>query len=96
MLSSPAGEYDIDAEQVRIPGIVQFDAADGYRLMARNVTVDLPSRTLHGDGRVEGSIPAGTFEADDLRVDLAERRLTLRGNAFLRIVPGRLQMPGGE
>lgn len=93
VLSSPAGNYNIDEDQVHIPGIVQFNAADGYRLTARNVVIDLPSRTLHGDGRVEGAIPAGTFEADDMRVDLEERSLTLRGNARLRMVPGRLQMP---
>ena len=93
VLSSTAGNYNIDNEQVAIPGIVQFTATDGYRMTARNVVVDLTKRTLHGDGRVEGAIPAGTFEADDMLVDLAERSLSLRGNARLRMVPGRLQMP---
>lgn len=95
VLSSPAGNYNIDEEQVSVPGIVQFSAADGYRLTARNVLIDLPSRSLVGQGRVEGAIPAGTFSADRMEVDLEERSLSLRGNASLRMVPGRMRMPEG-
>ena len=76
-----------------ISGIVQFSAADGYSMAARNVIVDLPSRTLLGDGRVQGAIPAGTFSADSIRADLPARTVSLIGNARLRMVPGLLQMP---
>jgi len=92
VLSSPNGSYNIDLEQVTIPGTVQFNA-DGYRLLARNVVIDFPSRTLTGTGRVEGAIPAGTFAADNFRADLSERSLSLVGNAQLRMVPGELRMP---
>lgn len=95
VLSSPTGTYNIDSEQVTVPGIVQFNAADGYQLSARNVVIDLPTRVLLGNGRVEGEIPAGTFSADDFRADLAGRNLSLIGNARLRIVPSRLRMPQG-
>ncbi len=93
VLSSPIGSYNIDLEQVTIPGTVEFNATDGYRLLARNVVIDLPSRTLTGTGRVEGAIPAGTFAADNFRADLSERSLSLVGNAQLRMVPGELRMP---
>lgn len=93
LLNAPNGSYDIDAEQVEIPGTVEFNATDGYRMQARNVLVDLPSRSIIGNGRVEGAIPAGTFAADSFRADLAERTLALEGNARLRIVPGRLSLP---
>ena len=93
VLTSQLGRYDIDAQSVGIPGIVQFTAADGYELGARNVTIDLPSRTITGDGRVSGVIPAGSFSADSMRADLVARTIVLSGNARLRMVPGRLRMP---
>lgn len=93
VLSAAAGQYDIDAEQLRVPGLVQFSAADDYAMSARNVLIDLPTRTLSGDGRVSGELPAGTFEADSIRADLTARTLRLSGDARLRMVPGQLRMP---
>lgn len=93
VLRAPAGRYDIDQQLVMIDGVVRFAAADGYRMSARNVSIDLPGRTLRGDGRVEGATPAGTFEADSIRADLNARTIALEGNARLRMVPGRLRMP---
>lgn len=94
VLSAKAGQYKIEEEKVVVPGLVEFSAADGYAMTARNVTIDLPSRTLHGDGRVEGVIPAGAFEANSLRADLEERAITLDGNARLNMIPGQLRIPG--
>ena len=93
LLTAPRGVYEIDDEQMGIPGIVRFTAADGYEFVARNVTIDLPSRTLVGDGQVNGAIPAGTFSANAMRADLEERSFALIGNARLRMVPGRLRLP---
>ncbi|MWV26527.1 LPS export ABC transporter periplasmic protein LptC [Aurantiacibacter rhizosphaerae] len=93
VLTAPRGVYDIDDEQVAIPGIVQFTAADGYEFVARNVTIDMPSRTLLGQGQVNGQIPAGTFSANSMRADLENRTFSLVGNARLRMVPGRLRLP---
>jgi len=93
VLSAKTGQYQIDAEQMNIPGIVQFTAADGYELSARNVSINLPSRTMTGGGRVSGVIPAGNFSADSIRADLAERSLLLSGNARLQMVPGKLRVP---
>ena len=93
VLGASNGTYDIEQEQVAIPGTVMFTATDGYRLTARNVLLDLPSRTLVGQGQIDGAIPAGTFSADQFRADLPARTLSLIGNARLRMVPGQLQLP---
>lgn len=93
VLAAPSGLYDIDDEQVGIPGMVQFTASDGYEIGARNVTIDLPGRTLLGRGGVSGMIPAGTFAANSIRADLEARTISLNGNARLRMTPGRLRVP---
>jgi lipopolysaccharide export system protein LptC len=93
VLSAPAGRYDFAQQLVMIDGVVRFATADGYRMSARNVSIDLPGRTLRGDGRVEGAIPAGTFSADSIRADLNARTIALVGNARLRMVPGQLRIP---
>lgn len=93
VLQAGAGRYDFDAETVAIDGQVAFAAADGYRMTARGVAIDLEDKLLVGSGGVEGAIPAGTFSANSIRADLAARTITLIGDARLRMVPGRLQMP---
>jgi lipopolysaccharide export system protein LptC len=93
VLSAPGGRYDIDRRRVDIDGTVTFAAADGYRIAARGVSVDLPGRRLVGSGGVEGAIPAGTFSANSISADLDTRTLALDGNARLRMVPGKLRMP---
>jgi lipopolysaccharide export system protein LptC len=93
VLSAPTGAYNIESEQVAIPGTVTFVAADGYRITARNVAIDLPSRTLVSRGKVDGTIPAGSFAADSFRADLPSRTFALVGNARLRMVPGQLRVP---
>jgi len=93
VLTAPAGRYQIDEQQVDVDGVVRFAGADGYSIVARNVAIDLPARSLVGQGRVEGEVPAGTFEADRILADLDARTVTLDGNARLRMVPGQLRMP---
>jgi lipopolysaccharide export system protein LptC len=93
VLLAPAGSYNIEDQLVAIEGVVRFATADGYRMSVRNVSIDLPNRTVVGAGGVEGAVPAGTFSANTIHGDLDARVLTLAGNARLRMVPGRLQMP---
>ncbi len=93
LLTAPGGRYFIAEQQVSVTGMVRFTAADGYRMEARNVFIDLPARTLASRGRVEGAIPAGTFAANSLRADLAERSLVLEGDVRMRMVPGQLALP---
>ncbi len=93
ILNAASGSYDIESEQVSVPGMVRFFAADGYQMAARNVVIDLPSRTLTGRGRVSGAVPAGSFSANHIRADLANRTLLLSGDAKLTMVPGQLRVP---
>ena len=92
-ISSEGGAYDIDAEVMTVDGPLRLSAADGYTMTARGVSVDLQSRVMVGDGRVEGEVPAGTFEADRIEVDIDERKISLRGSARLTMRPGELRVP---
>lgn len=93
LLTAGKGNYDFGKEIVDIVGPINFLTSDGYRMTATNVDIDLGAKLLRSRGPVEGRIPAGTFSADRIRADLSERTVTLDGNARLRMVPGRMQMP---
>lgn len=87
------GRYDMDKENVRVPGPVQVEAASGYRLSTNDVTVDLKERTLNSGGAVKGRTNIGTFRADRLEADLVARTVRLEGNARLRIEQNGLRRP---
>jgi len=93
VLEADAGRYDFEAETVAVDGKVTFVAADGYRMTARGVAIDLKERALVGSGGVEGAVPAGTFSANSIRADLSARTVALVGNARLRMTPGKLRVP---
>jgi lipopolysaccharide export system protein LptC len=86
-LHADQGRYDMDREQVRVDGPIQFRAANGYRLDTRDATVDLKARTLQSGGAVTGAVQQGTFSANRLTADLESRTVRLVGNARLRIQP---------
>ena len=92
-LTAQGGVYDISEQQVDATSPVLFTAADGYRMIARGVGVDLRRKELTGTGGVSAVIPAGSFQADRLEADLQSRTITLEGNARGRLVPGELRMP---
>jgi lipopolysaccharide export system protein LptC len=83
------GRYDMNAQRVKVDGPIAFTAADGYRMDTRDATVDLKTRRIESGGAVTGSTPLGTFRGDRLAADLEGRTVALRGNARLRVVPGR-------
>ena len=92
VLSAEAGSYNFDADTVAIDSEVKFEAADGYSMTARGVSINLKDKTLVGNEGVEGSVPAGTFSADTIRANLADRIVALEGNARLHMVPNRLRV----
>jgi lipopolysaccharide export system protein LptC len=83
LLEAGKGDYDMATEKVQIDGPVRFSSEDGYRLVTRDVEVDLKSRKMQSNGRVTGRVPAGTFSADQLKADLEEHTVTLDGRARL-------------
>ena len=91
--SARGGVYNYDTELVRVSGDVIFAAADGYRMVTRNVTIDLKNQTVAGSGGVQGAIPAGTFAAERIVANLDARTVALEGHARLRMEPGKLRMP---
>jgi lipopolysaccharide export system protein LptC len=80
----------MDTEQVEVVGPVQFSSANGYRMVTRDVDIDLPKRSMVSRGEVTGRLPTGTFRADRLKANLAERTVTLEGRARLRMTQGGL------
>jgi len=92
-LSAEGGVYDINEEVVDVTGTMRVRTADGYVISASGVSFDLESRTMTGTNGVEGAVPAGTFSANAMRGDLAERTISLDGDARLTMVPGELRVP---
>lgn len=90
-IAAERGRYDLERETVDVPGPILFTAPDGYRLRTRDVTVHLDNRTLRGDNGVQGQMPLGSFSAETMRVDIADRRVVLSGRARLHIVQGGLR-----
>jgi lipopolysaccharide export system protein LptC len=88
VLQADAARYDMDKEQVAVDGPVTFQSADGYRLVTRDVDVDLKSREVASRGPVEGRMPIGTFSGGRMSADLNDRIVRLEGGARLRIVQG--------
>lgn len=93
VIRAPTGTYNYRSEEISVDGPVRFEASDGYRMVTRNVDIDLNSRRAVGSGGVEGAVPTGTFRANSITADLSERVITLQGNARLRMTPGKLRIP---
>jgi lipopolysaccharide export system protein LptC len=85
VLDARRGRYDMQTEKVAIDGPVQFQSEGGYRLTTRDVSIDLKQRLMRSQGRVDGRMPVGTFTADHLEADMAQRTVTLNGRARLHI-----------
>lgn len=88
VLRAGQARYDMDEEQVTVDGPVSFQSADGYRLVTRDVDVDLRARTVASRGPVEGRMPLGTFSGGRMTADLDSRVVRLEDRARLRIVQG--------
>jgi lipopolysaccharide export system protein LptC len=87
-LAARQARYDMSSDRVNVIGPILFTAADGYRILTRDVVVDLRQRELESRGAVQGRMPLGNFSAGQLQVDLPERRVVLSGRARLHIVQG--------
>jgi lipopolysaccharide export system protein LptC len=88
LLRADRARYNMDEEKVAVDGPVTYQSADGYRLVTRDVNVDLTTRRLASQGPVEGRMPLGTFSAARLSADLPDRVVRLEGRARLHIVQG--------
>jgi lipopolysaccharide export system protein LptC len=92
-IRAPSGAYDYHSEKIAVDGPVDFTAADGYKMQTRNVAIDVKAQNAVGSGGVSGSVPTGTFRADNIVANLEDRTVKLEGNARLRMTPGKLRIP---
>ncbi|MBZ6378198.1 hypothetical protein B5C34_01050 [Pacificimonas flava] len=86
-VTAERGVYDLADETLFIDGPVLVSRDDGYGLATSDVLVSIPGRTVVGEGRIDGSLPLGTFSGDRLRADLETRRVLLEGDVRMRINP---------
>ena len=93
VVNAQNGNYNTSRQMVDVIGPVNVETADGYRMTAMNVSLDIDKQHLVSRGPVEGRIPSGTFSADRLIADIPQRSVTLDGHARLRMVPGKLRKP---
>ncbi len=91
LVAADRGRYDLDTQKVEIPGQVRVAGPDGYRLSARDVTVDLKQNSLVSGGGVEGEMRLGRFTAGRMRADLGDRTVVLDQGARLKIVQGAVR-----
>lgn len=85
------GRYDLEQELVKVDGPIRVVGPDGYRLLTRDVTVDLDKRTMRSSGPVSGELPLGKFQAGSLNADLDERTVRLEGGVRLKIEQGAVR-----
>ncbi len=91
LVAADRGRYDLDTQKVDIDGTVRVAGPDGYRLTARDVTVDLKQNSLVSGGRVEGEMRLGRFTAGRMRADLGDRTVVLDRGVRLKIVQGAVR-----
>ena len=91
LIAANHGRYNIDTQKVAIDGPVKVAGPDGYRLITRDVTVDLKARQLASAGPVSGRMRLGQFQAGQLKADLGERTIVLDRGARLKIVQGAVR-----
>ena len=90
-LVADRARYDMERDHVNVVGPITFTAADGYRMGTHDVDIDLKANTMASRGAVQGQMPLGHFSADNLQVNLPDRRVVLTGRARLHIVQGGLR-----
>ena len=91
LIAANQGRYNLDTQKVHIDGPVKVAGGDGYRLVTRDVTVDLKQRQLASDGPVAGAMRLGQFQAGKMQADLGSRTVVLDGGARLKIVQGAVR-----
>jgi lipopolysaccharide export system protein LptC len=88
VIAALRGRYDMDTQRVMVDGPVVFKSADGYRIVTRDVGIDLDNRRVASGGPVDGQMPLGRFSAGQLVADLNSRTVVLDKGARLHIVQG--------
>src|SRR3546814_12236554 len=77
VLTAQKGIYHMEREEVAVPGPVQFQTAEGYRLNTRDEDIDMKARPTKSHGRVDGRRPVGRNQRYQPQADLSEPPVTL-------------------
>jgi lipopolysaccharide export system protein LptC len=91
LIAANQGHYNLDSQQVAIDGPVKVTGTDGFRLLTRDVRVDLKQRQLASQGPAAGAMRLGQFRANRIRADLGDHTVVLDGGARLKIVQGAVR-----
>ena len=94
VMVAETGIYDFAHQTITVPGPVNMQSSDGYRMVTQGADIDLDHRQLVSHGAVEGRIPSGTFSADRIVANLDTHDIRLDGHAKFRMVPGKTTLPG--
>ena len=88
-LAAPSGKFNPVTQQMGVIGPITFAGPNNYTLNSNGALGDLKTKTMNGKGGVSGTVPQGTFTADNMSADLDGRVVRLDGRARLRIAPRR-------
>jgi lipopolysaccharide export system protein LptC len=91
LIAANKGRYNLDTQEVAILGPVKVAGADGFRLLTRDVTVDMKQRQLASQGPAEGALRLGQFRANRVQADLGDHSVVLDGGVRLKIVQGAVR-----
>jgi lipopolysaccharide export system protein LptC len=94
IMVADTGTYDFQHQTITVPGPVNIQTSDGYRMITQGALINLDHSSLVSHGAVEGRIPTGTFSADHFAANLETHDIQLDGHARMRMVPGKLNLPG--
>jgi lipopolysaccharide export system protein LptC len=90
-ITADRAKYNMETQKVDVLGPILFTAADGYRLETRDVALDLNKHVAVSGGGVEGRMRLGRFTAQNMSVDLPNRRVVLTGRVRLHINQGAIK-----
>jgi lipopolysaccharide export system protein LptC len=90
-ITADKARYNMDTQKVDVLGPILFTAKDGYRLETRDVALDLNKHTAVSGGGVQGQMRLGKFTADNMTVNLPDRRVVLQGRVRLHMNQGALK-----
>jgi lipopolysaccharide export system protein LptC len=79
------GRYDMNAQKVYVDGPVTFNGPDNYRMLTRDVSIDLNTRKVVSGAPVDGTMRLGRFSGNKMTADLNARTVRLDGRARLHI-----------
>jgi lipopolysaccharide export system protein LptC len=84
-IAANQGRYNMTTQRVAIDGPVVLTAGGGYRVVTRDVLVDMTSRTAVSRAPVDGTMTLGTFSGGRLIADLVHHTVVLDQGARLHI-----------